>query len=1119
MLAFVLILSSYESAFSQPSRSDQFPAISRQFSQLYSEGKFRDALPVAKEMLRILEKRFGSNDARVATALSNISMLHRILGNLDEAEPPLGRAVQIRETVLGKNHPDVAVLLISLGELAEQRGDYVMAEQHYLRGQSLLQKAYGASDFQAAKIDLWLAGVYGRTGRLEEASRLLKSGIAASERSLGAEHVDMATSLARLAATIDMLGRQDETEQIYLRAIRLIRRSRGNSHPDLGAPLHNLAELYADQGRLAEAEPLMMEALRIRQAAFGEFHPDVAATVNNLGGLYQRMGRSSDATKMFEQASAINERVLGPDHPEFALALGNIATARAVSGDLGTEVEQTLQRAARILADKLGPNHPQLAIALGNLSGFYHAKRNWKEAVAYGRQAAAITRRKLERGVVDQTAASWEPEALRNAHDFSTLVKSLYRLSLEDASNSATYADEAFEVAQWAANSAAAISVAEMAARSAAKNSALEQLTRERKKLVETWAVSDRSLIQVFAKPQKERNGDEVSRMRDRLAETTARIAEIDARLAREFPAHASLASSSPISVAEAQSNLRDDEALILTLVTGPLPPTVEETFVWVVTRKAMRWSQSLGGKTLVKQHVAALRCSLDPAALQKEQAKRCLEAMRLAPESGPKAGELMPFDAARAAELYNMLLGRAGDLIEGKHLLFVPFGALTSLPMHVLVKSLPKGVEAGRREKTVARIGIEFRPPTTEQARAAGLPDTTGAFVGRTVAEGPADRAGIKPGDLIVAIDGTPLEAQFNLAAAVSQRVPGSIARVDLVRSGERRSLDVELGSAIVETWTPYEVDTANARAIRWVARDHAITVLPAASSLTALRRVARPSKADRTLIGFGNPLLEGPDERYRTLAAQARTIDRCPKTALERLAALLGLRRGGVKPLGFVRGVADQNHLKAQVPLPETAEELCAVARDLKSDLGDVHLGSDATEMAIKQLSESGELARYKVLHFATHGTLAGALSGTTEPGLILSPPATASTVDDGYLAGSEIASLKLDADWVILSACNTAGSANDVSAEALSGLARVFFYAGARALLVSHWEVYSEATVKLITKAVRGISDGTAGRAEALRQAMLDMIDNGSRHEAHPSYWAPFVVVGEGATPNYN
>ena len=164
---------------------------------------------------------------------------------------------------------------------------------------------------------------------------------------------------------------------------------------------------------------------------------------------------------------------------------------------------------------------------------------------------------------------------------------------------------------------------------------------------------------------------------------------------------------------------------------------------------------------------------------------------------------------------------------------------------------------------------------------------------------------------------------------------------------------------------------------------------------------------------------------------------------------------------------------------------------------------------------MSTSGELAQYRVLHFATHGALAGQLSGTTEPGLILTPPALGSEEDDGYLSASEIAGLKLDADWVILSACNTAGgSGRGDGAEALSGLARAFFYAQARALLVSHWEVNSEAAVKLITGAVGETArDATVGRAEALRRAMLALIDNGERDHGHPAYWAPFAVVGEG------
>jgi CHAT domain-containing protein len=303
----------------------------------------------------------------------------------------------------------------------------------------------------------------------------------------------------------------------------------------------------------------------------------------------------------------------------------------------------------------------------------------------------------------------------------------------------------------------------------------------------------------------------------------------------------------------------------------------------------------------------------------------------------------------------------------------------------------------------------------------------------------------------------------------------------------------------------------------LAWLVRTHAVTVLPAVSSLKALRRVGRPSPAARALVGFGNPLLEGSPKSAADVrdAQLARAKQGCPVPAALRVASSQrGPARSGVKGRRAVLRVASLAEVKEQAPLPEAADELCAVAADLKAEAGDIHLGAQASEREVKRLSASGELAQYRMLHFATHGLLAGDLASAAEPGLILSPPETASEEDDGYLSASEIAALKLDADWVVLSACNTAGGAA-ASAEALSGLARAFIYAGARALLVSHWAVYSDATVKLITGAVSEMArDPKVGRAEAMRRAMLALIDKGAPAEAHPAYWAPFVVVGEGA-----
>jgi CHAT domain-containing protein len=311
-----------------------------------------------------------------------------------------------------------------------------------------------------------------------------------------------------------------------------------------------------------------------------------------------------------------------------------------------------------------------------------------------------------------------------------------------------------------------------------------------------------------------------------------------------------------------------------------------------------------------------------------------------------------------------------------------------------------------------------------------------------------------------------------------------------------------------------------------RWLIRNHAITVLPSVGSLKALRRLTKPSQAPRPMLGSANPLLNGnqshPEDGdwYKQMARRARETTGCAATPGQRTVAFRGINRRA-SPIPQPAGVADLAHLRAQPPLPETADEVCEVARSLGADVRIMRIGARATETEVKRLSETGELANYRILHFATHGLLAGQLSGTREPGLILTPPpSNATRQDDGYLSASEIATLKLDADWVILSACNTAGGAGeDKAAEALSGLARVFFYAGARALLVSHWEVDSDAAVQLVTGAAEALAkDQRLGRAEALRQAVLTVMADSTRPPdwvpfSHPAVWAPFVVVGEG------
>jgi CHAT domain-containing protein len=213
-------------------------------------------------------------------------------------------------------------------------------------------------------------------------------------------------------------------------------------------------------------------------------------------------------------------------------------------------------------------------------------------------------------------------------------------------------------------------------------------------------------------------------------------------------------------------------------------------------------------------------------------------------------------------------------------------------------------------------------------------------------------------------------------------------------------------------------------------------------------------------------------------------------------------------------LRGIGDVEAVRSLSSLPETAGELEALAHNLKASPDSLLLREEATEPNLRSV----DLERYRVLAFATHAVVAGELRGLAEPALVLTPPDVGTEENDGLLTASEVAGLKLDADWVILSACNTAAPDGTPGAEALSGLAKAFFYAGSRALLVSHWPVSSEAAVALTTRMLAEYAnDPGIGRAEALRRSMMALM---MKHEdprfAHPFYWAPFVIVGEGGVP---
>jgi CHAT domain-containing protein len=260
------------------------------------------------------------------------------------------------------------------------------------------------------------------------------------------------------------------------------------------------------------------------------------------------------------------------------------------------------------------------------------------------------------------------------------------------------------------------------------------------------------------------------------------------------------------------------------------------------------------------------------------------------------------------------------------------------------------------------------------------------------------------------------------------------------------------------------------------------AISVLPSVAALRDLRAVAGRSSAPQPFIGFADPAFGGDGKDRRNVSDAANLC-----------------RQGEPIDPAVLRGLPR---------LPESADEVTRIAAALGAGKDAVVTGAAATERRVRE----SDLARYRVVAFATHGLLPGELRCQAEPALALSPPATPTPGEDGLLDASEVATLKLDADWVVLSACNTAGPDGTLGGESLSGLARAFFYAGARALLASHWAVASGPTVDLTTAMFAAYArDSSIGKAEALRRAQTAV--RLRLQTAHPFFWAPFVLVGDG------
>lgn len=355
---------------------------------LHKEGKYKEAIPLLEQVVKLRESVLGSEDVDTASAYFNLAILYRLIADYEKAETHLLKAIAIQEKILGSEHRIIARSYDALANLYQSiKAPGEKAEPLYLKALAIREKVLGTEHPETATSYHNLGTFYSTKGNYEKAESFLKKAILIREKVLG-ESNDTNTSIQNLALVYREKGEYSKAKPLFEKALSIQKKISGNEHPNIALILTNLSSLHKDIGEYDEAENFDKEAIAIYSKRLGEQHPRTLSCTANLAGLYADKGEYDKAEALLQKVIPIQEKTLGV-HRDTASSLNSLALLYRAKGEYD-KAEPLLEKSLAMRKQYFGIEHQSTAQSLNNLALLYHDKGNYDKAEPVYQQALEI---------------------------------------------------------------------------------------------------------------------------------------------------------------------------------------------------------------------------------------------------------------------------------------------------------------------------------------------------------------------------------------------------------------------------------------------------------------------------------------------------------------------------------------------------------------------------------------------------------------------------------------------------------------------------------------------------------------------------------------------------------